>query len=159
MDDTRAVADVAVSVERAYRAQGERLWRALVLFCGDPEVASDAVAEAFAQAMGRASSIDNMDRWVWRAAFKIARGELKRRAGHLANVPELPADVPIETVDLVRALTRLSSKQRASVVLHHYAGYSTQETARIIGSTPGAVGMHLARGRKRLRELLGDEHA
>ena len=57
----------------------------------------------------------------------------------------------------MKALANLSPKQRASIVLHHYAGYTTRETADIIGSTAGAVGMHLARGRSRLREALGDE--
>jgi DNA-directed RNA polymerase specialized sigma24 family protein len=159
VDETQAVTDVVDAVERAYRAQAERLWRALVLFSGDRELASDAVSEAFAQAMARGSGINDLDRWVWRAAFNIARGDLKRRARRSAELPKLPADVPIETVDLVRALAKLSSKQRASVVLHHYAGYSTRETARIIGSTGGAVGLHLDRGRKRLRELLGEEDA
>lgn len=148
--------DVAHEVERAYRAQSERLWRSLVLFSGNPEVANDALAEAFAQAMRRGSSIQDVDRWVWRAAFKIARGDLKQRARGSNAIPDLPVDVPVETVDLVRALAKLSFKQRASVVLHHYAGYSTSETATIIGSTTGAVGMHLTRGRTRLKELLGD---
>ena len=159
MDKTQAVTDVEDNVEQAYRTQAERLWRALVLFSGDRQLASDAVSEAFAQAIARASSIDDLDRWVWRAAFNIARGDLKRRAGVSSDLPELPAEVPVETVDLVMALAKLSPKQRASVVLHHYAGYSTRETARIIGSTAGAVGMHLDRGRKRLRQLLGEEHA
>ena len=162
MDETQAVTDVVDAVERTYRTQAGRLWRALVLFSGDRELASDAVSEAFAQAIARGSSIHDLDRWVWRAAFKIARGDLKRRARQSAELlepSELPTEVPIETVDLVRALATLSSKQRASVVLHHYAGYSTRETARIIGSTAGAVGMHLDRGRKRLRKLLGEEDA
>ncbi|MEX0985252.1 MAG: sigma factor-like helix-turn-helix DNA-binding protein [Actinomycetota bacterium] len=153
--------DAPDDIERSYAAQADRLWRSLVLFSGDREIANDAVSEAFAQAIARGSSIHDLDRWVWRAAFKIARGDLKRRARQGADVPDLaepPAEVPIETVDLLRALATLSPKQRASVVLHHYAGYSTRETARAIGSTAGAVGMHLDRGRRRLRELLGDEH-
>ena len=157
MDETQGVTDVADNVERTYRAEAERLWRALVLFSGDRELASDATSEAFAQAISRGSAIENLNRWVWRAAFKIARGELKQRASHTAEMPDLPAEVPAETADLVHALMTLSPKQRASVVLHHYAGYSTRETAQIIGSTAGAVGMHLDRGRKRLRELLGEE--
>ena len=32
--------------ERVYRAQGERLWQAVLAFSGHPEVANDAVAEA-----------------------------------------------------------------------------------------------------------------
>jgi DNA-directed RNA polymerase specialized sigma24 family protein len=43
----------ATAIERCYRDQGEKLWRAVLLFGGDPEVASDAVAEAFAQAIRR----------------------------------------------------------------------------------------------------------
>jgi len=159
MDKTPLVMDVTDAVERVYREHAERLWRALVLYAGEPEVASDAVAEAFAQAIARGSAIVHLDRWIWRSAFSIARGELKRRGGTTPEVPDLPSEVPAETTDLVRALEKLSSKQRASVVLHHYAGYSTKETAEIIGSTAGAVGMHLGRGRKRLRELLGEDHA
>ena len=158
MDETSSVTDLSDGVERTYRAQAEQLWRALVLFCGDREVASDAVSEAFAQAIARGSAINDLDRWVWRAAFNIARGELKRRGRQTSGVPDLPTEVSTETVDLVRALAKLTPKQRASIVLHHYAGYSTKETAKIIGSTSGAVGMHLDRGRKRLRDLLGDDN-
>jgi hypothetical protein len=42
------IAAAADEVERSFRAQSERLWRSLLLFSGDPEVASDALAEAFA---------------------------------------------------------------------------------------------------------------
>jgi RNA polymerase sigma-70 factor (ECF subfamily) len=154
MDETSLVGN---RVERTYLEHADRLWHALVLFCADPEVASDSVAEAFAQAIARGEAIHDVDRWVWRSAFNIARADLKRRGGAASMVPELPADVPVDTVDLVRALAELSPKQRASVVLHHYAGYSTKETARIIGSTAAAVGVHLERGRRRLRDLLGDD--
>jgi len=158
MGETSRVVDATDAIERTFREQADRLWRALVLFSGEPEVASDAVSEAFAQAIGRGAAIRDLDRWVWKAAFNIARGELKRRGQHTHELPDLPTDVPPETLDLVRALAKLSYKQRASIVLHYYAGYSTKETAEIIGSTSGAVGMHLGRGRARLRELLGDRH-
>ena len=144
------------AIERSYREQGAKLWRALLLFCGDREVASDAVAEAFAQALGRGAEISDPDRWIWRAAFSIARGELKRR-GRTTELVDLPVEMPEPTVDLVRALARLSPKQRASAILHHYAGYSTKETASIIGSTAPAVGVHLERARARLRELLKED--
>jgi RNA polymerase sigma factor (sigma-70 family) len=159
MDETAGVTGMTDAVERAYLKQAARLWHALVLFCGDRETANDAVSEAFAQAIARGPAIEDIDRWVWRSAFNIARGDLKRRGMHTSNVPDLQDEVPPETVDLVRALATLSPKQRASIVLHHYAGYSTKETAEIIGSTAGAVGMHLDRGRKRLRHLLGDDDA
>ena len=162
MDETSAVTgvnEVVDEVERAYHRQSERLWRALLLFGDDAEVASDAVAEAFAQALRRGAAIRDVDRWVWRAAFRIARGELKRRLAGASEVPDIPAETPVDTVDVIRALKELSPKQRGSIVLHHYAGYSTKETAAILGSTAAAVGVHLERGRKRLRDLLGDDDA
>jgi RNA polymerase sigma-70 factor (ECF subfamily) len=62
-------------------------------------------------------------------------------------------------VDLLLALKRLSPKERAAIVLHHYAGYSTTEIADMIGSTPGAVRVHLSVGRRRLRSYLASEVA
>ena len=156
MDQTSEVSDLTDALERSYREHADRLWRALVLYCGDREVANDAVSEAFAQAIGRGPAIKDVDRWVWRAAFNIARGDLKRRHVETSTVPDGLAELPTETIDLVRALAKLTPKQRASIVLHHYAGYSTKETAAIIGSTAGAVGTHLERGRRRLRTLLGE---
>ena len=148
--------DGSTELERCFRRQYGKLWRSLLLFSADPEVASDAVAEAFAQALRRGEEIRDLDRWVWKSAFAIARGELRRRSTNEPMV-DLPQEMPASTVDLVSALDRLSPKQRASVVLHHYAGYSTKETAAIIGSTAPAVGVHLQRARTRLRALLQED--
>lgn len=77
----RAPADVSRSeeIERLYRERGDRMWRAVLAFAGDPEVASDAVAEAFAQVLRRGHEVRDPERWLWRAVFRIAAGELKDR--------------------------------------------------------------------------------
>ena len=144
-------------LERLYRERGDRMWRALLAFAGDPEVASDAVAEAFAQALRRGDAIREPERWLWRAAFRIAGGELKERGRHsrLTDVQTYEMEEP--TIELVAALGRLSEKQRAAVVLHHAAGYPVKEIAAILSSSNAAVKVHLSRGRKRLRELLKEE--
>jgi RNA polymerase sigma-70 factor (ECF subfamily) len=149
----------AARLERVYREHGDRLWRAVLAFAGDPEVASDAVAEAFAQALRRGDEIREPDRWVWRAAFRIARGELKARRDRGQSFPlrEERYGMDTETVELIEALRRLPTKQRASVVLHHGGGYPIREVALIIGSTPAAVRVHLSRGRRRLRDLMGGD--
>jgi RNA polymerase sigma-70 factor (ECF subfamily) len=59
--------------------------------------------------------------------------------------------------DLLRALATLSPKQRASTILHFYAGYSTKEVAEILGSSAATVRVHLSQGRKRLRALLEND--
>jgi DNA-directed RNA polymerase specialized sigma24 family protein len=55
------------------------MWQAVFACAGDPEVASDAVAEAFTQACRRGDAIRSPERWLWRTVFKIAAEELKAR--------------------------------------------------------------------------------
>src|SRR5918996_5589645 len=144
-------------LERVYREQGDRLWRAVLLASGSREVAEDAVAEAFAQALRRGRALRDPAAWVWRVAFRIAAGELKER-GRMETFAEEPVTgVPEPFVDLWRALARLPRKQRASVVLADYAGWSHREIAKALGSSVSAVGVHVHRARKRLRDLLEDD--
>ncbi|MEE9533994.1 MAG: sigma-70 family RNA polymerase sigma factor [Acidimicrobiia bacterium] len=156
MKDAPVTVGRAAELESVYREHGPRLWRAVLAYSGDPEIASDAVAEAFAQAMASRSTIRSPVRWVWRTAFRVAAGSLKGRS----SMVELDEEVPFETSEpaweLLQALSQLSPKQRASVVLHHFAGYSVAEIAQIIGAAPPTVKVHLNRGRNRLRRLLAE---
>jgi RNA polymerase sigma factor (sigma-70 family) len=156
--DATVKADVA-RLEDLYEEHGARLWLALFLYAGDREVASDAVAEAFAQALRRGDALRSPEQWIWRSAFRIAAGELSRRKRETEDVMDTSYEVPEETTELLLALPRLTPKQRIAIVLHYHVGYSLKEVAKITGSTPSAVGVHLHRGRKRLRELLGDDDA
>ena len=54
----------ASTVERLYREQGDRMWRAVLAFGGDPDVASEAVAETFAQALRRGIALRDPERWA-----------------------------------------------------------------------------------------------
>ena len=147
-------------IDLLYRTHAPRLWRALLASSGNREVASDAVAEAFAQAIRRGKQIRSPERWLWKAVFRIAAGELQQRSQTVEPSDETPFRHVEPAWEVRDALLCLSPNQRASVVLHDYAGYPARDTARIIGSTPAAVRVHLSRGRTRLRELLaeGDAH-
>jgi RNA polymerase sigma-70 factor (ECF subfamily) len=146
-------------LERLYRERGAKMWRAVLAFAGDPEVASDAVAEGFAQALHRGADLRDPERWLWRTVFRIAAGLLHERGRTEPLGEQGSYEMEEPARELVAALARLSPKQRAAVVLHHAAGYPLKEIAAILDSTPGAVKVHLLRGRRRLRELLGDGDA
>jgi RNA polymerase sigma factor (sigma-70 family) len=161
MDDAR-VRDLQIEgwhaeVERVYREHSERLWRALLLFSRDRDVASDAVTEAFTQALARGDEIRALPGWVWRTAFRVAAGELKAQQRDAGAAKEMSYEIPDPLSEVMQAMKRLSAKQREAVVLHYYVGYPIAEIARIVGSTPAAVGVHLHRGRNRLRKLLEEE--
>ena len=155
--ETHIEGDQRHTAEAVYRQEGDRLWRALRLTTGSADIASDALAEAFAQLIARGSAVHDPAAWVWRSSFRIAVGELKARGVESGSLVDAGYEIQEEAAELLAALPKLSPKQRASIVLHYQCGCSLKEVAEIIGSTPSAVGVHLHRGRKRLRELLGDE--
>ena len=146
-------------LERLYREQGARIWHAVLAYAGDPEVASDAVAETFAQALRRGDELRDPSAWVWRTAFRVAGGMLKERGRSEPFEAAGSYEMEEPARELVTALGRLSDKQRSAVVLHYVSGYPLREVARLIGSTPGAVKIHLLRARRRLHELLEDDDA
>ena len=151
--------DATDPIERLYREQSPKLWRALFAWSADPEIANDAVAEAFMQLLGRAGAVRDPQAWVWRSAFKIAGGILKERGSRSPEtaVPDVLV-TPIEVdPDLLAALASLTPMQRAAIVLHHFAGYRAGEVAAIVGSTAPAVRVHLSAGRRRLRSILSEE--
>jgi len=154
-----ATASATQQLEAVYRQEGDRLWRALIAFGGDPDLASDAVAEAFAQALRRGSGINDLPAWVWRAAFRIAAGELKRRPLTSDRIPDRGYLPPTADLDLLDALAQLPDKQRAAVILFYYADAPVREIARRTGMSQISVRANLSRGRKRLKELLGDTDA
>lgn len=141
-------------LDSVYREHASRMWRALTAYSGNRDVAKDAVSEAFAQAIARGPAIHSPERWVWRAAYRIAAGELKRRAAQ-TNLTVEPVFEPDEPAWEIRAaLSQLPPQQRAAVILHYYAGYPAREIALITDTTPAAVWMSLSRGRQQLRRIL-----
>ena len=146
-------------VEAVYRQDSDRLWRALLAFSGDAEIASDAVADAYAQALRRGPVVRDPSAWIWRAAFRIAAGALKTSRADQGEVPDRSVHLDrYEDSDLHAALRQLPDAQRAAVILFYYADLPVSEVAARLGSNGLAVRANLSRGRRRLHDLLGDRH-
>jgi RNA polymerase sigma factor (sigma-70 family) len=157
MDATLVMSDTPSDIEALYRADADRLWRAVYAFAGDAEIASDAVAEAYAQLLRRGSAVRDPAAWVWRAAFQIARGTLKARRleSSTGSTVVEHTDTHIDH-DLLTAVHRLPDGQRAAVILFYYADLPIRQIADRLGSNSLAVRANLSRGRRRLRDLLVD---
>jgi len=157
MESAVAVIDARPDIEGLYRADGDRLWRAVYAFAGDAEIASDAVAEAYAQLLRRGAAVRDPAAWVWRTAFRVTRGSLKaRRQYEGVGVPAGEHQDDHVDHDLLDAIARLPDGQRAAVVLFYYADLPVREIADRLGTNSLAVRANLSRGRRRLRDLLGD---
>jgi RNA polymerase sigma-70 factor (ECF subfamily) len=140
------------AVERLYRDEGARMWRTLVMQTGDRELASDACSEAFAQLLARWDAVRDPRAWVWKAALLIADRASSRRP--VPNQSEQIYDLPEPLIDLARGLATLSPMQRKAIALRYVDDRSIADIARLLGSSPSAIAVHLFRGRRRLTEFL-----
>ena len=111
---------------------GERVRRALIAAYG-PELGIEATAEALAygwEHWDRISAMDNPAGYLYRVGRTRARGRLRRRPAPVPVVDSTPGEAWVEP-GLPESLSRLTRKQRASVVLVHGYGWSYQEASRI----------------------------
>jgi RNA polymerase sigma-70 factor (ECF subfamily) len=152
--------ETAHDYDAIWRESGATLWRSVYAYAGGRrEVADDAVAEAFARAMARDGEVRDPLAYLYRIAFRIASAELARRKREEAEMPEraVPDATQNGLGELFGALAHLSPAQRAAVYLHYRADLPVREVAHLTGMSSAAVKVHLMRGRRRLRELLGEE--
>jgi len=156
VDDVRV--NQAEAIEHAYRTNGDRLWRALLAYAGDPELASDSLAETLARALASSTSIDDAAAWLWRVGFRVATAELKA-ARKPDPEQEATYELDEEVLGVLIALNRLTDRQRATFVLFYLDDRPTEEIATVLGMSSSTVSVHLHRARRRLRAILEADDA
>jgi len=148
-------------VEAVYRSVHPRLWRSLLSYTGDAELASDAEAEAFAQVLRRGDAVDDVAAWVWRSAFRIASGLLAARS-HSNGPRPAEGSTPAagSVAEFLGLLADLSPQQRACVALRYVGEYTSTEIGELLGTTAGTVRVQLHRAHAALRHTMREtEHA
>ena len=153
------------SEEAAYReyvtTRMQRLRRTAYLYCRDWHTADDLVAITIGKLYRhweRARQARNLDAYVQQILVRSWLDEKRRpwrREDATADLPDRPAS-PAEPAVLGRAqlldlLAALPPRRRAVIVLRLYCDLSVDETAEILGCTPGTVKSQTARGLDTLR--------
>jgi len=133
----------------------------LTLLAGSPDIAADAVQDAFVAAGTRWREVSQMERpagWIRTVAVrKLLDGHRRtsrwrRAAPTLAGPTAVTADAP--DPDLVAALQALPVRQRAAVVLHYLADWPIADVAEALGVAPGTIKSNLSDARHALRVRL-----
>lgn len=141
-----------------FEAEGPRLFRAIAAFAGNDEIARDAVAEAFAQCIQGAGEIRSPAAWLWKAAFRIASGELHERQRSLPldvdTVAELGYESPDRDPQILELIAVLPPKQKAAIILRYYVDYDMKRIAEILGCSSATARVHLHRGRAKLARVM-----
>ena len=88
------------------------------------------------------------------ACKDLLKSPWRKRTCGLEACAEVPAPEP-EDGSLLTAVNDLPAHYRTVIYLYYYEGYQTAEIGKILGVPTATVHTRLARGRAKLRELLG----
>jgi RNA polymerase sigma-70 factor (sigma-E family) len=145
-------------------AVAPRLRRTAFLLCGDWHTAEDLAQTTLAKVFASWRRIRRRDAataYAMRTLLNTYLAESRRkRPGELltGRLPERPVDPPSPELRMavLAALDMLPPKARAVVVLRYWADQSIDQTAALLGCTPGNVKSQSSRALEKLRLLLDD---
>jgi RNA polymerase sigma-70 factor (ECF subfamily) len=167
---TMAVEDPPVEQRSNFTFEGffelerGRLFGAVILLTRDRHEAEELMQDAFLRVLerwDRVAAMDDPTGYLYRTAMNLFRSRRRRAAVALRRAvrPNVQADdmARIEGTDAaVRALAKLSPRERAAVVLVDVLELTSEEAAAPLGVKASTVRVLLARGRAGLRKEWAD---
>lgn len=148
------------------RVRLPRLRRAAYLMCGDAHRADDVVQATLVRLYrkwGQATASQHLDAYVHRMLLRRFLDEQRLGWARVLLPGRDALDRSIDSerdsvdrrVDVVAALRRLPSGQRATVVLRFMCDLSIEATAEVLGCSTGNVKAQTSRALAALRPILG----
>jgi RNA polymerase sigma-70 factor (ECF subfamily) len=135
--------------------------------CAETEDVGQETFIRFYKSLDKFRGDSSLSTYLIRIAINLSLNELKRRKRQkklfnnntndkIKNIPDLTnSKMQREVKEIVhKGIQKLDSKFRSVIVLRLIDGYSTQETAKILGLPVGTVLSRLARGQEKLKEFL-----
>lgn len=142
---------------------------------GNREDARDAAQEVFLRVykyLGAFRVDQDFAAWLYRIIINVCRDHMRRRGRpdqftsfevehELGNLDAHATSEDIEGAAIrsqqhamiIRALDTLSKKERAAIVLRDLEGLTTEEVARVLGSTQTTVRSHISAARAKIKKF------
>lgn len=145
-----------VSFEELFREEYKPVLRDVRFIVRDDDLAKELVNEAFTRLYVRWARVSRYDKpgaWVRRVAIRLAvrhEGKRRRTVDLSEGGAESVAFDRSAAMDVRAAVSRLSPKQRAAVVLHYFDGLPVADVGRVLGVREGTVKAHLHQARAAL---------
>ncbi len=150
-----------IMFEELFLTEREALYGAMWLVTRDRFEAEEIAQEAFLRIWERWERVRSMDDpagYLYRTAFNVWRSRRRRTAVALRkavhgrqHVDDASAEVEARDA-VVRALSRLTPRQRAAVVLVDLLDLPSEDAAAAMGIRPSTVRVLAARARAAMRE-------
>lgn len=121
---------------------------------------------AIVRGLGKFDGRSSFKTWSYRVATNACLDEIRRRNRRpiaVMDTPEPTSDDPMldqrtaDRVTLDQAIAQLAEDFRLPVVLRDVGGLDYAEIAATLDIPPGTVRSRIARGRKQLAEILGNQ--
>lgn len=143
-----------------YRSRYREMVQVARLTTGSNALAEELVQDAFAELYRRFDHVRIPDAYLQRAVMSRCTSWLRRRVlerRHLErHRPEPAVASDPDTIAVLEAVGRLSTRQRAAVVLRYLVDWSETDVADALGCRPAAVRSLLARARRQLAADLAE---
>ena len=159
----------APAIDELYRERRLPLVRLAVLMVDDLPTAEDIVQDVFTRLYRRhgtdLDAVADPDAYLVSAVMNAARSVLRRRRIARGYLPPRPDPAPAAEDEallgagdreVIRALGRLTTRQRQVVVLRYWSELSEQEIADVLHVSRGTVKSTASRALTILRGLLGE---
>lgn len=127
------------------------------------EIAQDAFLRLW-ERWDRVSRMDDPEGYLFRTAMNVFRSRLRRASLAVRRLGrDAPPDDGIEAVErrevLVQALSSLTPRERAAIVLTDVLGFTSEEAGRSLGIKPVTVRVLASRGRGRMQQEVHNDEA
>jgi RNA polymerase sigma-70 factor (sigma-E family) len=167
-----APGEAAPALDELFRERRLRLVRLAVLMVDDQPTAEDIVQDVFARLHRRHGpvlrGVDDPHAYLTAGVMNAARSVLRRRRVARAYVPQPRDPAPAaedealhllgdDDREVIRALRRLTARQRQVVVLRYWSELSEQEIADTLRISTGTVKSTAHRALALLRGYLGEK--
>ena len=150
-----------------FRRHRDQMWALALRTTHDPELAADAVQEAFIAALRGADSFRGeaaVTTWLHRIVVNSCLDRL-RRIKPVMHLPDADLSILADThdhqhsvdvrLDIQAALEQLPESQRMALILVDMHGLKIAEAASILDVAEGTIKSRCARGRAAMVPLLG----
>lgn len=142
----------------------ESVWATALCCVRNVSDADDVTQDVFLALFtytGSFAGDEHVKAWLLRCAINRSRDILRSHwykfSEPLSAAEEIPAPESDGGNSLLPYIMKLGRKQRITLYMHYYEGYTVKEIAGMLGIKESAVKLRLVRGRKQLGELLSSE--
>ncbi len=157
-------------IEELFLSYSDEILRLCYLYLKDFHLAEDALQETFIRAtksIYQFQGNSSEKTWLIRIAINVCKTMIQSRKSHPLDIS---ADISFLTVNsadeieqlieksiVSQAILKLDTPYREVIILYYYQGLKLREIPQITGENMTTVAYRLRRGKKLLKEYLGDK--